>query len=215
MNPIAVVRPLPLPNVSERGTFAALNLGGAEILLLLMVLLVLSVLAIGFIALIYFIIRAATNRSAPKPAPAPNEVDSQKQRVHDLEHIRLLAIFHFVFGGLAVLGIAFLGVHYAIMRAVFTNPEMWKSQAESMPPRAFFEAFTWFYLLAAVLILAVLALNVLSGVFLLQKKHRTFSLVVAAIDCLQIPFGTALGVFTMIVLLRQTVPQLYGINRPN
>jgi hypothetical protein len=38
-----------------------------------------------------------------------------------------------------------------------------------------------------------------------------FSIVVAGVNCLQIPFGTALGVFTMMVLLRDTVRQSYVV----
>ena len=35
--------------------------------------------------------------------------------------MKLLAIFHFVFAGLAFVGIGFLCVHYAIMHTVFAN----------------------------------------------------------------------------------------------
>jgi hypothetical protein len=61
-----------------------------------------------------------------------------------------------------------------------------------------------------VIFLIGLGLNVLSGLFLLRKTNRLFSLIVAGLDCLQIPFGTALGVFTIVVLSRETVRQLYG-----
>ena len=53
-------------------------------------------------------------------------------------------------------------------------------------------------------------LNVLSGLFLRARKHWTFSIVVAAIDCLHFPLGTVLGVFTIIVLIRPSVRELYG-----
>jgi hypothetical protein len=52
-------------------------------------------------------------------------------------------------------------------------------------------------------------LNVVSGIFLRQRRHRIFSFVIAGLDCLQIPFGTALGVFAIIVLSRDSVRQLY------
>ena len=55
-----------------------------------------------------------------------------------------------------------------------------------------------------------LAVNLISGVFLWQKRHRIFSMIVAGIDCLQIPFGTVLGIFTIMVLLRDTVRDLYS-----
>ncbi len=60
-----------------------------------------------------------------------------------------------------------------------------------------------------VVLFAGLVLNVLSGLFLWQRRHRVYSIVTAGLDCLQIPFGTALGVFTLLVLSRDSVRQLY------
>jgi hypothetical protein len=87
---------------------------------------------------------------------------------------------------------------------------MWKSQPQAMPPKAFLDAFIWFYLFMGVLLLTGLVLNVLSGMFLLQKRNRLFSLIIGGLNCLQIPFGTALGVFTILVLSRDSVRQLYA-----
>jgi hypothetical protein len=63
-----------------------------------------------------------------------------------------------------------------------------------------------------VLLLTGLVLNVLSGLFLWQKKNRLFSLIIGGLNCLQIPFGTALGVFTFLVLSRDSVRQLYSMS---
>ena len=135
---------------------------------------------------------------------------AEYQQRRDRKHVKLLAIFHFVFGGLALGGIAFLFVHYSIMHTVFSNPDMWKSQQQAMPPKEFLDAFVWFYLFMGVLLLTGLALNVLSGLFLLQKRNRLFSVIIGGLNCLQIPFGTALGVFTILVLSRDSVRQLYA-----
>ena len=45
----------------------------------------------------------------------------------------------------------------------------------------------------------------LAGRSLARHRRYTFCLVVAAILCLFVPFGTLLGVFTIIVLVRSTV----------
>ena len=132
------------------------------------------------------------------------------QRKVDADHLRLLAVFHFVFAGLAVVGIGFLALHFAIMHSLFANPEMWKNQKNAgPPPEVFFAVFRWFYLIFGVLLVVGLVANLLSGRFLLKKKFRTFSLIVAGINCIQIPFGSVLGVFTLIVLLRDSVRELY------
>ena len=101
-------------------------------------------------------------------------------------------------------------LHYFILHTVFANAEMWKSQNGSTPPpRAFFEVFNWIYIFFGGLLLIGIVCNALSGVFLSQRKNRIFSMVIAGLDCLQVPFGTALGVFTILVLSRDSVQELY------
>jgi len=133
------------------------------------------------------------------------------QRKVDADHLKMLAIFHFVGTGLAVLGLLFLLVHYTFMHAVFTNPEMWKNQKQPMPmpPEQIFTMMKWIYLAGAVWFVSSGVLNLISGLCLRARKGRTFSLVVAGINCLHIPLGTVLGVFTMVVLLRDSVRELY------
>jgi hypothetical protein len=45
----------------------------------------------------------------------------------------------------------------------------------------------------------------LAGRFLARRRHWVFCLVVAAFACLFTPFGTVLGVFTIVVLSRRSV----------
>jgi hypothetical protein len=49
-----------------------------------------------------------------------------------------------------------------------------------------------------------------AGIFLGRRKHYTFCLVMGCIECVFFPFGTALGVFTILVLVRESVKQLFG-----
>lgn len=192
-------------------SLALLNIGGGEIILILVLLFVLAVLAVGAFGLIYLIVRAVQTRPPPVATTLPPEILVQNQQKRDLEHLKLLSVFHFVVAGLALLGIAFLGLHYFMMHTLFSNPDMWKSQrGPTPPPQAFLDVFVWFYVFGGVLLLAGSVLNLLSGLFLVQKRHRVFSLIVAGLDCLQIPFGTALGVFTIIVLCRDSVRTLYS-----
>jgi hypothetical protein len=192
-------------------SIALFNIGGGEIILILVLLFVLALLAVAAFGLIYLIVRAAQNRPARVVSTLPPEVIIQNQQKRDLEHVRLLSIFHFVFAGLALLGIAFLGLHYFMMHTIFSNPDMWKSpKGGEPPPQAFLNAFIWFYIFGSVVLLAGLVLNVLSAFFLLQKRHWLFSLIIGGLNCLQIPFGTALGIFTIIVLCRDSVRELYS-----
>jgi hypothetical protein len=132
------------------------------------------------------------------------------QRKTDADHLRLLSIFHFVGAGLAALGICFLALHYLGFHAFLDNPEMWKNQKGAVPPpKEFFAMFKWFYVFFGMWFVASGILNVISGIFIGRQKFRTFSLIVAVINCIHIPLGTVLGVFTIVVLLRPSVRDLY------
>jgi len=140
--------------------------------------------------------------------PPTVSIDQQKR---DSEHIRLLSIFHFVVAGLALFGIAFLVLHYLMMSTIFTNPDLWKSQKNpTPPPKVILDVFVWFYAFGAIVLVVACVLNVLSGLFLWRKRHRVFSIVIGGLNCVQIPFGTVLGVFTIVVLSRDSVRELYG-----
>jgi len=54
------------------------------------------------------------------------------------------------------------------------------------------------------------ALVITTARFLARRRHYLFCLVMAAIECAYMPFGTVLGVFTIIVLMRDSVKQLFS-----
>jgi hypothetical protein len=145
------------------------------------------------------------------PLPPVTEIQQRQDR----EHLKLLAIFHFVVAGFAFLGIGFVFLHYALFHSFLSDPEIWKAaqKGANPPPRELFAKFAdiliWFYVFFGAVLVTGGILNLLSGLFLLRRKHRIFSIVIAAFDCLQVPFGTILGVFTIIVLSRDSVQKLY------
>jgi hypothetical protein len=55
---------------------------------------------------------------------------------------------------------------------------------------------------------AILAL--ITGRCIARRKHYTFCFVMACVECLSVPFGTVLGVFTILVLNRQSVKELFA-----
>jgi hypothetical protein len=74
-------------------------------------------------------------------------------------------------------------------------------------------AFVVFYITMGVLITAIAAANFMSGWFIKKRKNKTFSLVVAGFNWFNIPLGTLLGVFTIVVLMRPSVQSGYEANR--
>ena len=60
-----------------------------------------------------------------------------------------------------------------------------------------------------IVFVAAAVLNIFSARFMKQRRHRTFSLVVGGMNCLNAPLGTVLGVFTLLVLMRDSVRASY------
>jgi len=131
------------------------------------------------------------NETSP-PLPAPSE-----------DHLRLLSVFHYVFAGFALLGMGFLALHYGLMSQVMDSAH-WENQANP-PPEGFFDFFVWFYLAMGLMMLLGLVLNVVAARSLRARRHWMFCAVVAGLNCIQVPVGTVLGVFTLVVINRAPV----------
>jgi hypothetical protein len=132
----------------------------------------------------------------------------------DEEHLRLLSIFHYVVAGLAALIACFPILHLIVgLVFIFASNHL---PANGNPPPAF---IGWiFVIFAATFILlgwTMAALILTTGRFLARRKHYQFCLVMAGVECLFMPFGTVLGVFTILVLVRESVKPLFGLNPPN
>jgi hypothetical protein len=127
----------------------------------------------------------------------------------DEEQLRVLSVVHYVFGGLKALGgcaaLAFLAFGIAIASHALNGP------GNGQPPQP--EVGIFFIIVGGVLALflwaSALALFV-AGRFLCIHKGYAFCIVVAAIECLSFPFGTILGVLTIVVLMRPTVQAMFG-----
>ena len=127
----------------------------------------------------------------------------------DAEHLRLLAMFHFINGALDLVMLGLFGLQYMFMRAMFTHA-MHSPKANDPPPEFILDFFLGFFVLLGFLYLVAVVLNVMTGFFIEQRRHRTFSMVVAGLNCVQMPLGTLLGIFTLIILNRDTVRARYA-----
>ncbi|MNW11626.1 hypothetical protein D3C71_2091290 [compost metagenome] len=67
-------------------------------------------------------------------------------------------------------------------------------------------------LAAAMMFIGIVGgiLTLMAARRLSQRRSLTLCIVVAAVSCMQIPFGTALGVFTLIVLNRPSVKAMFA-----
>jgi len=132
------------------------------------------------------------------------------QRKIDVSHLKLLAIFHYVLAGLSIVGLGFIFLHWFLMHSLFDNPQLWANHKGGPPPKEFFAIFKWLYAFGAAIVIGGGVVNLISGVMIQKRRARIFSLIVAGLDCFCFPFGMVLGVFTFIVLLRNSVEEIYA-----
>ena len=126
----------------------------------------------------------------------------------DKEHLQLLTIFYYLMAGLDFIGLAFIGVHAFIMFFVMNSAELSDSSSEPIPD-FFMPIMAVFYALFALLLIAGAILNLLAALDIRQHRRKQLTYVTAGINCLNAPLGTALGIFTFIVLNRPSVDDLY------
>ena len=123
----------------------------------------------------------------------------------DEEHLRLLSILYYIWGGLSACGACFTGIYAVVIGGVLTAA----AKSQNGPP-VFLGPVMFVVLGFVVLLLAALAgLTIWTGRNLARHTNYTFCFVIAVIVCLNIPLGTALGVFTLVVLQRPSVKQMF------
>ena len=129
------------------------------------------------------------------------------QQKQDAEHLSMLGIFWKIYAVLAGIG-ACLGFFYLVLgAAVAASPGATTRAQEGMVIGGVFVVFG----IAIILLTGtVAALCWLASVRLGERRGITLCTVMAALACINMPFGTALGVFTLIVLARPTVKALFS-----
>ena len=129
----------------------------------------------------------------------------------DKEHLRLLAIFHYIVAGLAAL-FSFFPLLYTTIGAIFifVARHGTAKPGEELPPGLLGWIFaglgSFLFLLGITMAICIL----IAGRCLSRRRRYSFALVMACIECLFLPFGTILGVFTIIVLSRESVRALFS-----
>lgn len=126
----------------------------------------------------------------------------------DMAHLRALAICHYVWGGMLFFFGSFPILHLVMGVFLLKNPAFMQSGANGPPPE-----FAWLMIgfASCIIVFAwILAvMTIYSGRCISRQTNRTLTFIVAGFNCLSIPLGTTLGVFTFIVLVRPSVKSLY------
>lgn len=126
----------------------------------------------------------------------------------DLRQLDLLSIFHYVVG--AILGLfSCMPLMHVAMGLAMISGSFFGEESAGHPP-----AFMgWMFLIMGLCFVLggwICAVCILiAGRKLKLRQSRTFCLVVAGVECMFMPFGTVLGVFTLIHLSKESVRAVF------
>lgn len=140
-----------------------------------------------------------------------DRVDQNATLAQYEQYLNILAIFNFIIGGIAGLFACFPVIHLVtgISMLLFGLVPGLENRALFFPTGI----IGLFFVIVATVIIALgwaFAISlILAGYGLLKRRWYTFCLVMAGVACMFMPFGTVLGVLTLILLLKPEVKLLF------
>jgi hypothetical protein len=144
------------------------------------------------------------------PAHPPAPRDPTVQVAVDEDHLKVLGYIYYVAGGMTAVVSCFFILHFSMFLYFGLHPQMFKNQHNAEPPpTGVFLAF------AAVMGCVILlgwtfgALQIYAGRCIRLRRRRIFVMVIAGIECIFVPWGTLIGVFTILLLQRPHVTTLF------
>jgi hypothetical protein len=151
----------------------------------------------------------------------------ERPNAEDAEHLSALSIGHFILAGVALLGgvpTLIYGVAGAklidefgsdLSMAMGEIPGQTANPFGGSPDTMLQDLNTLVTtMIVSVVLLALVSAIHLSivGVKIRQRRWWTFCYLTGWGECLMFPFGTILGIFTIIVLSRASVKRLFGVH---
>jgi hypothetical protein len=128
------------------------------------------------------------------------------------KNLRAIEVFHYVYGALT----CFCGLFVLLVVALggLLSSDWMMENASEAPPPWLGSLLSGIGMGVFLFVEAVGVLNIYSGRCIARRKHRTLSMVVAAFDCLSIPLGLILGIFTLVALSDDEVRREYEVGAP-
>jgi hypothetical protein len=129
----------------------------------------------------------------------------------DVDHLQLLSIFHYMVGAMMALWACFPIFHFVIGAALVAGK--FGASKAGEPANTW---LGWYFMMFAgswmILGWALAICTFIAGWSLVKRRRYFFCLVVAGLMTIAcMPFGTALGVSTIVVLMRPTVKESFGV----
>ena len=144
--------------------------------------------------------------------------EETRQSIIDEEHLKILSLGYVVSAGVSAFYSLF-GLLYVFMGIMMSTtfshlPQTPSNPAEAPPPVFVGWIFSFIGLAFFLTAIAVTAARFRAAWCIKHRKSRVFCMVIAGIGCLEFPYGTVLGIFSFLVLGRDSVVQLFCPKHP-
>ncbi|QDV49934.1 hypothetical protein [Gimesia fumaroli] len=127
------------------------------------------------------------------------------------KQLKVVGVLFMAASGLCLLGLLFIPIHYMMMQSVMKID--FPHQGEVPNPREIFEqmrgTLPLMYGIMGGMLLIFGGVMLATGINLYRKKHQTFCIVGSAMSCLCMPWGTALGIWSLLILFDKQVQPLF------
>ncbi|MGI8469347.1 MAG: hypothetical protein ACR2N3_12930 [Pyrinomonadaceae bacterium] len=136
-----------------------------------------------------------------------NQIDFAAQS-NDEKHLNQLSLGFKIYAGVNALFSCFPIIHLVLGIMMVTGG---MNDGKNPPTPPF---FGWFFIIFALVFMTfgwtLSVCNFYAGRFLKQRRNHTFCFVMSCVNCAFMPLGTILGIFGIIVLIRDSVKNLFS-----
>ena len=141
------------------------------------------------------------------PAPPQHVPVPPARPDSDAKNLKLLSVFHYVLAGLSAVFACCPLIHVAIGFGILARRGPFGGG--EAPPAVLGWVFAIMGLVWIMLGWTMVALLLTAAKYLRRRRRRVFCLVVAGLSCAFMPFGTVLGVFSIVFLCKPSVKALF------
>lgn len=129
------------------------------------------------------------------------------------ERTVVLSTLHYVFGGIG-LGLSMFSMMQFFLFAFFAffGPGDLRHSSTGGTPQVVYQIFVAFWGLLLLLAITASIMSLVSGYFLRVRRNRTFIMVTAVLNLPLIPYGTFLGIYTLVSVGMVPVRALFAMN---
>lgn len=125
----------------------------------------------------------------------------------DESHLDALKICYYLSAGLNGLGLCFMVLHFMLFHSVLGMEGIFESSdsKDAIVVQQIMGMMVWVYGVIGAWMITQIVLNFLTARAIAQRHKPLLVQITAGINCLSIPLGTVLGVFTYVILARPAV----------